>query len=129
MPEVHCEYGENSVGTESISCVPRFTVDLVTMELRLPLEKLKVIRAEARKLQGVELVSARALACLLGKMNATTQVIPHPPVLSPSAEGSLSSTEGVSTGLRNDPQDLTRRQEQIDLVGHTDGKMEWEINS
>ena len=79
MPEVHCEYGENSVGTESISCVPRFTVDLVTMELRLPLEKLKVIRAEARELQGVELVSAHALACLLGKMNATTQVIPQPP--------------------------------------------------
>ena len=56
-----------------------FTVDSVTMELRLLPEKLKVIRAEARKLQGVELVSARALARLLGKMNATTQVIPPAP--------------------------------------------------
>ena len=57
-----------------------FTVDPVTMELRLPPEKLKVIKADARKLQEVELVSACALAHLLGKMNATTQVIPPAPL-------------------------------------------------
>ena len=53
-----------------------FTVDTVSMELRLPGDKLKKIRAEARKIWGAESVSGRALARLIGRMNATTQVIP-----------------------------------------------------
>ena len=44
-----------------------FTVDSVSMELRLPLDKMKKIRAEARKLEKEGTVSARALARLLGK--------------------------------------------------------------
>ena len=57
-----------------------FTVDTTEMELSLPLDKIKKIRAEARKLMGAELVSARSLSRLLGKMNATTEVIPPAPL-------------------------------------------------
>ena len=57
-----------------------FTVDTNSMELRLPNEKLKNIRAEARKIRGAEPVSGRTVARLIGKMNATTQVIPPAPL-------------------------------------------------
>ena len=57
-----------------------FTVDTVNMVLKLPGDKIKKIRAEARKMKGEESVSARALARLIGKMNATKQVIPPAPL-------------------------------------------------
>ena len=50
------------------------TVNTVTMELALPPEEIKKIRAESRKLLEAELVSARALSRLIGKMNAASQV-------------------------------------------------------
>ena len=54
-----------------------FMVNTVSMELTLPPKKLKKIRAESRKmLREVEQVSAHALSRLIGKMNATNQVIP-----------------------------------------------------
>ena len=56
-----------------------FTVNTTSMELSLPPEKLK-IRAEARKLLGVEPIPAQSLARLVGKMNATTEVIPPAPL-------------------------------------------------
>ena len=55
-------------------------VDTVSMELRLPLDKLKKICAESRKLAREQTTSARSLARLLGKMNATTPVIPPAPL-------------------------------------------------
>ena len=57
-----------------------FTVNTTSMELSLPPEKLKKIRAEARKLLGAEPIPARSLARLVGKMNATTEVIPPAPL-------------------------------------------------
>ena len=57
-----------------------FTVDTTKMELSLPPDKLKKIRAEARKLMGAEPVSARSVARLLGKMSATTEVILQAPL-------------------------------------------------
>ena len=57
-----------------------FTIDSINLELRLSPEKLKKIRAEARKFVGAELISARSLARLLGKMNATSNVIPPAPL-------------------------------------------------
>ena len=44
-----------------------FSLDTTTMELSLPAEKLKKIRAESRKLLGEERVTARALSRLIGK--------------------------------------------------------------
>ena len=55
-------------------------VDTLSMELRLPLNKLKKIRAESRKLAREQTTPARSLARLLGKMNATTPVIPPAPL-------------------------------------------------
>ena len=55
-------------------------VDTVSMELRLPLDKLKKIRAESRKLAREQITSARSLARLLQKMYATTPVIPPAPL-------------------------------------------------
>ena len=57
-----------------------FTVNTVLMELSLPPGKIKTIRAESRKLLEAEQVSARALSRLIGKMNATNQVIPPAPL-------------------------------------------------
>ena len=57
-----------------------FTIDSINLELRLPPEKLKKIRVEAWKLVGAELISARSLARLLGKMTATSNVIPPAPL-------------------------------------------------
>lgn len=57
-----------------------FTVNSVIMELSLPAEKLKRIRVESRKLLEAGQISAHALSRLIGKMNATNQVIPPAPL-------------------------------------------------
>lgn len=56
------------------------SVNSIAMELRLPLIKMKHIRAEARKLARETSIPARALAQLLGKMNATNCVLPPAPL-------------------------------------------------
>ena len=57
-----------------------FTVNSKTMELKLPGEKIKKIRAEAGKVLQSDTVSALALSWLIGKMNAATQAIPMAPL-------------------------------------------------
>ena len=57
-----------------------FTVNSKTMELNLPGEKIKKIRAEASKVLQSDTVSALALSLLIGKMNAATQAIPMAPL-------------------------------------------------
>ena len=69
-----------------------FTVDTVHMELKLPLEKIKKIRAESRSMVREDQVSGRALARLVGKMNATSQVIPPAPLLYRHLQMALSAT-------------------------------------
>ena len=56
------------------------TVDTVAMKLKLPVEKIKKIRAEARSMATAEHTSACAIARLVGKMNATSRVIPPAPL-------------------------------------------------
>ena len=56
------------------------TVDTVLMQLRLPGGKMKKIRAEARRMEREERVSAHALSRLIGKMNDTSKVIPPAPL-------------------------------------------------
>ena len=51
-----------------------FMSDMVSMEVRLPGNKLKRICASAQKFLGAESVSERALARIVDKMNPTTQV-------------------------------------------------------
>jgi len=67
------------------------TVDSVNMELRLPLQKMKMIRAESRKLLKEQVTSARALARLLGKMNATACVVSPAPLFYRHLQMALSS--------------------------------------
>ena len=57
-----------------------FMVDTTKMELSLPAQKIKKIWAESRQILEVELVTARTLSRLIGKMNATNQVIPPAPL-------------------------------------------------
>ena len=70
------------------------TVDSLAMELKLPLEKLKKIRAESQKLVKEDTVSARSLAWKLGKMNATAQVIPPAPLFCRNLQMSLALALG-----------------------------------
>ena len=69
-----------------------FTVDTVHMEQKLPVDKIKKIRAESRALLREEQVSGRALARLVGKMNATSQVIPPAPLFYRHLQMALSAT-------------------------------------
>ena len=65
------------------------TVDSTHLELRLPLSKMKKIRAEAWKLGKSQTALTQALARLLGKMNATSSVIPPAPLFSRHLQMSL----------------------------------------
>ena len=64
------------------------TINTISMVISLPAEKLKKIRAEARKM--AQEVSARGLARLLGKMNATTPVLPVAPLFCRHLQRNLS---------------------------------------
>jgi len=75
------------------------SVDSAQMELKLPAEKIKKIRAEARKMAQQPRVSARSLSRLLGKMNATTQVIPPAPLFYRHLQMTL--TEALDKGGQN----------------------------
>ena len=55
-------------------------VDTTKMVLSLPAQRIKKIRAESRQILEAELVTARTLSRLIGKMNATNQVIPPAPL-------------------------------------------------
>ena len=69
-----------------------FVVGTVHMELKLPLEKITKIRAELRSMVKEDQVSGRALARLVGKMNATSQVIPPAPLFHWHLQMALSAT-------------------------------------
>ena len=58
----------------------------------IPLGKMKKIRAESRAMARADQVSARALARLVGTMNATVQVIPPAPLFYHHLQMALSDT-------------------------------------
>ena len=76
-----------------------FMVDTTRMELSLPAQKIKKIRAESRQLLEAERVTARALSRLIGKMNATNPVIPPAPLFYRNLQMDL------ATALRGADQD------------------------
>ena len=53
-----------------------FMIDSTRQELRLPAEKIKRIRAEARKPSASTSTTARKLSQFLGKLNAATRAVP-----------------------------------------------------
>ena len=62
------------------------------MEIRLLPTKIKKIRVEARKLVRQKSVSARMLAQLLGKMNATNCILPPGPLFYRHLQMALTNT-------------------------------------
>jgi len=68
------------------------TVDSQAMELRLPVGKIKQIRAEAWKMTQAKTTSAHTLARPLGMMNATNNVIPPAPLFCRQLQITLSNT-------------------------------------
>ena len=68
------------------------SVDSIAMEPRLPLIKMKHIRTEASRLARETSVSARTLAQLLGKMNATNCVLPPAPLFCRHLQMALANT-------------------------------------
>ena len=57
-----------------------FQVDSLSMELKLPGDKIKNIRGEARKVLAADHVTALTLSRILGKMNAATKAIGMAPL-------------------------------------------------
>jgi len=68
------------------------SVDSMAMEVRLPVVKIKQIRAEAHKLVRQKSVLAHMLAQLLGKMNATNCVLPPGPLFYRHLQIALTNT-------------------------------------
>ena len=66
-----------------------FMVDSTKQELRLPAEKMKKIRAEARKLSTSASTTARKLSQFLGKLNAATRAVPVAPLFYRSLQAAL----------------------------------------
>ena len=66
-----------------------FIIDSTTMELKLPGEKIKKIRGEARRLISQPVNNALALSRFLGKLNHATQAIPPAPLFYRSLQGCL----------------------------------------
>ena len=103
------------------------TVNSTSMELSLPPVKIKQIRAEARKLMREKTISARNLAQLLGKMNATVCVIPPAPLFYRHLQMALSNT--LERNNQNyEADNLTNRMpQQTGLVEHPHVEMEWQV--
>ena len=77
-----------------------------------------------------ESISARTLACLLGKMNSTACVIsPAPPLVSKSTYGSLQHSGEPLTGLRRSSIPTTSQPGRAEMVGYRDVQMEWQNSS
>ena len=57
-----------------------FVVNSITMEIKMPGEKIKQIRLEAKNLQKTEAPQAIVISRLLGKLNQATQAIPPAPL-------------------------------------------------
>ena len=66
-----------------------FMVDSTKQELRLPAEKMKKIRAEARKPSTSASITARKLSQFLGKLNAATRAVPVAPLFYRSLQAAL----------------------------------------
>ena len=104
-----------------------FMVDTINMELSLPTQKIEKIRVESRQQLEAEHVTCRALSRLIGKMNATNQVIPPAPLFLPEPTNRPAiSPQEREPGIRKNPSNLSRQQGGTNLVGHSDDKMEWQ---
>ena len=70
----------------------RFLLDSTTMELKLPGDKIKSLRGEARRILTANRITALDLSSLLGKMNATTKAVAMVPLFYRQLQAELQST-------------------------------------
>ena len=77
-----------------------FTISSTTMEIRLPGDKIKQIRQDARKLLDTQYPQALALSRLLGKLNHAAQAIPPAPLFYRNLQLCLQSALGRTSGGR-----------------------------
>uniref|UniRef100_A0A1X7TWZ5 Reverse transcriptase domain-containing protein n=1 Tax=Amphimedon queenslandica TaxID=400682 RepID=A0A1X7TWZ5_AMPQE len=82
-----------------------FMIDTTKMELSLPAQKIKKILVESQQLLEAELVTACTLSRLIGKMNATNQVIPPAPLFYRSLQMDL--TEALRDASQDYEAELT----------------------
>ena len=73
-----------------------FTINSCTMELKLPGEKIKKIKSEARKILACNHVTALMLSRLLGKMTAATQAIKMAPLFTRNLQSCLREALKIS---------------------------------
>ena len=90
------------------------TVDTVTMELIFAMKK---IRAESHATARAEQVSVRPLERLVGKMNATSQVIPPAPLFFLHLQMALSDIKQKLTVLQGTGFPVSELQGETDVVG------------
>ena len=103
------------------------TINTKQMIMCLPTEKLKKIQADARNLLGEAVTSARKLARLIGKMNASARVIPPAPLFYRNLQRDLSQVlETGGSELRHTPFNLARWVRGTGVVGHANEKLEWQ---
>ena len=103
------------------------SVDSQSLQLKLPIEKMKQIRKEAGQLQRKESMSARQLSQFLGKLNAASQaVLVTPLFLQESTRRSTESTAPGRPELRSSPGTVHRSPGGADLVAEPPISVEWE---
>ena len=75
-----------------------FTLNSMSMEIKVPGNKIKQIRLEAKKLQDTEACKALALSRLLGKLNHVSQAIPPAPLFYRNLQSCLQTALATKGG-------------------------------
>jgi hypothetical protein len=101
-----------------------FTLNSLTMELKLPGEKSKKIRLEARKLLEAQQVQARDLSRLIGKMSAAMRAIPPAPLFYRTLQAELAQALAHHDQDYNAPLVLTREAKE-ELQWWIDHLLQW----
>ena len=101
-----------------------FTLNSLTMELKLPGEKSKKIRLEARKLLKAQQVQARDLSRLIGKMSAAMRAIPPAPLFYRTLQAELAQALAHHDQDCNAPLVLTREAKE-ELQWWIDHLLQW----
>ena len=128
VPGFHHKPGENSTGTESVTSFPR-------LHGRHDQDGAQPTTGQNQENQSGSSKIAGGGACLRPLTFTTTgenecdnrSHTPSPAVFSPSTDRPSGSPQGGCTGLRDPTGSLTSQQGRADMVGQSDGELEWEI--
>ena len=96
-----------------------FTIDSSKLEIRLPGEKIKKVKQEAKKLLNLTEPQALVLSRLLGKLNHTSQAIPPTPLFYRNLQQCLLQA------LRSGGEEYSAT---VNLTQDARGELEWWLN-